>query len=93
MVPEKMQQSDKGQKTFKWDVWKENPGIWGKADFVINGFVDHINTTKDTTDYLWHTTRFVSVYKMVKNTNSTIKRIEKCLFIILPKHDMLILLL
>ncbi|KAK2445097.1 beta-galactosidase [Trifolium repens] len=56
MVPEKLQQSDKGQKTFKWDVWKENPGIWGKADFVINGFVDHINTTKDTTDYLWHTT-------------------------------------
>jgi hypothetical protein len=66
---EKLQQSDKGQKTFKWDVCKENPGIWGKADFVINGFVDHINTTKDTTDYLWHTTRFVSVYKMVKNTN------------------------
>ncbi|CAJ2641459.1 unnamed protein product [Trifolium pratense] len=56
MIPEKLQQSDKGQKTFKWDVWKENPGIWGKADFVINGFVDHINTTKDTTDYLWHTT-------------------------------------
>ncbi|XP_045822124.1 beta-galactosidase 10-like [Trifolium pratense] len=56
MIPEKLQQSDKGQKTFKWDVWKENPGIWGKPDFVINGFVDHINTTKDTTDYLWHTT-------------------------------------
>jgi hypothetical protein len=69
MVPEKLQQSDKGQKTFKWDVWKENPGIWGKADFVINGFVDHINTTKDTTDYLWHTTRFVSLFIMVKNTN------------------------
>ncbi|GAU19559.1 hypothetical protein TSUD_303720 [Trifolium subterraneum] len=56
MIPEKLQQSDKGQKTFKWDVWKENPGIWGKADFAVNGFVDHINTTKDTTDYLWHTT-------------------------------------
>ncbi|AES72931.1 beta-galactosidase [Medicago truncatula] len=56
MIPEHLQQSDKGQKTLKWDVFKENPGIWGKADFVKNGFVDHINTTKDTTDYLWHTT-------------------------------------
>ncbi|XP_061360009.1 beta-galactosidase 10 [Gastrolobium bilobum] len=56
MVPENLQQSDKSVKTFKWGVLKEKAGIWGKADLVKNGFVDHINTTKDTTDYLWHTT-------------------------------------
>lgn len=45
--------------TLKWEVFVEKAGIWDQADFVKNGFVDHINTTKDTTDYLWYTTRFV----------------------------------
>ncbi|KAG5035864.1 hypothetical protein JHK87_010774 [Glycine soja] len=52
MIPESLQQSDKGVNSLKWDIVKEKPGIWGKADFVKNGFVDLINTTKDTTDYL-----------------------------------------
>ncbi|KAL2347189.1 hypothetical protein Fmac_001189 [Flemingia macrophylla] len=56
MIPESLQQSDKGVNSFKWGTVKENPGIWGKPDFVKNGFVDLINTIKDTTDYLWHTT-------------------------------------
>ncbi|KAJ0603264.1 putative beta-galactosidase [Helianthus annuus] len=50
MVPEKLQPN--------WEIYVEKSGIWGEADFTRNGFVDHINTTKDTTDYLWHTTRF-----------------------------------
>ncbi|KAI7757809.1 hypothetical protein M8C21_029185 [Ambrosia artemisiifolia] len=49
MVPEKLQTN--------WEIFVEKAGIWGEADFTRNGFVDHINTTKDTTDYLWHTTR------------------------------------
>ncbi|KAI9114456.1 hypothetical protein K1719_014684 [Acacia pycnantha] len=56
MVPEKLQQSHGSVETLKWEIFKENAGIWGNADLVKNGFVDHINTTKDTTDYLWHTT-------------------------------------
>lgn len=60
MVPEKLQLSeaspDKGPKALKWEVFREIAGIWGEADFVKSGFVDHINTTKDTTDYLWYTT-------------------------------------
>lgn len=63
MVPEKLQPSvasqGKGLKTLKWEVFKEKAGIWGEADFVKNELVDHINTTKDTTDYLWYTTRLV----------------------------------
>ncbi|ERN18154.1 hypothetical protein AMTR_s00054p00133410 [Amborella trichopoda] len=43
----------------KWDIFQEKVGVWGYHDFVVNGFVDHINTTKDSTDYLWCTT---SVY-------------------------------
>ncbi|CAL5368849.1 unnamed protein product [Camellia sinensis] len=59
MVPEDLQPSsvNKDLKGLQWEVFVEKAGIWGEADFVKNGFVDHINTTKDTTDYLWYTTR------------------------------------
>ncbi|GMP26545.1 hypothetical protein CsSME_00002943 [Camellia sinensis var. sinensis] len=58
MVPEDLQPSsvNKDLKGLQWEVFVEKAGIWGEADFVKNGFVDHINTTKDTTDYLWYTT-------------------------------------
>lgn len=60
MVPEDLQppaaSPTEGVKTLKWEVFVEKPGIWGEADFIKNVFVDHINTTKDTTDYLWYTT-------------------------------------
>ncbi|CAK9153430.1 unnamed protein product [Ilex paraguariensis] len=63
MVPEDLQRSivspDEDLKSPEWGVFVEKAGIWGEADFVKNGFVDHINTTKDTTDYLWYTTRLV----------------------------------
>lgn len=54
-----MTSETKGLKGLKWEVFVEKAGIWGEADFVKFGFVDHINTTKFTTDYLWYTTRFV----------------------------------
>ncbi|GMN33171.1 hypothetical protein TIFTF001_004011 [Ficus carica] len=43
-------------KALKWEVFVEKAGIWERPDFVKKGFVDHINITKDTTDYLWYTT-------------------------------------
>ncbi|KAL0441221.1 UNVERIFIED_CONTAM: Beta-galactosidase 10 [Sesamum radiatum] len=46
----------KDLKGLQWNVFQEKAGIWGDADFTKNGLVDHINTTKDTTDYLWYTT-------------------------------------
>ncbi|KAK7282252.1 hypothetical protein RIF29_10887 [Crotalaria pallida] len=78
MIPAKLEQSDKGVGNFEWDVFKENIGIWGNADFVQNGFVDHINTTKDTTDYLWHTTSiFVGEDEwFLKNGNKPVLIIE-----------------
>lgn len=45
----------KDVKVSKWEVFVEKAGVWGDADFTHKGFVDHINTTKDTTDYLWYT--------------------------------------
>ncbi|XP_026445651.1 beta-galactosidase 10-like [Papaver somniferum] len=60
MAPENLQvSSDKKSGSLQWDIFTEKAGVWGAADFTKNGLVDHINTTKDTTDYLWYTT---SVY-------------------------------
>ncbi|KAM0862872.1 hypothetical protein ACQ4PT_044966 [Festuca glaucescens] len=54
MVPETLQASQADP----WSIFTETIGIWDKKDFIQNGFVDHINTTKDSTDYLWYTTSF-----------------------------------
>lgn len=63
MASEKLQPSvtsaENNSNALNWEVFVEKAGIWDKDDFVKNGLVDHINTTKDTTDYLWYTTRFV----------------------------------
>ncbi|KAM7493481.1 hypothetical protein LguiB_028090 [Lonicera macranthoides] len=60
MVQEDLQPSaispNKDLKALQWEVFVERAGVWGEANFVKKGFVDHINTTKDTTDYLWYTT-------------------------------------
>ncbi|XP_022843486.1 beta-galactosidase 10 [Olea europaea var. sylvestris] len=60
MIPTDLQPStnlpNKDLKGLQWDVFVEKAGIWADANFSINGLVDHINTTKDTTDYLWYTT-------------------------------------
>ncbi|WVZ18083.1 hypothetical protein V8G54_005405 [Vigna mungo] len=53
MIPRSLQQSNIGVNSLIWVIVKEKPGIWGTTDFVKNGFVDFINTTKDTTDYLY----------------------------------------
>lgn len=67
MVQENLQPSsasvDGDIKGLQWEIFVEKAGIWGEADLVRNGFVDHINTTKDTSDYLWYTTRLVSQKK------------------------------
>jgi len=61
MVPEILETSrtspQEGSRGIQWETFMEKAGVWGEADFVKNGFVDHINTTKDSTDYLWYTTR------------------------------------
>ncbi|CAN1802615.1 Beta-galactosidase 10 [Linum perenne] len=62
MVSEKLrpsvQSSKKDSDSPNWEVFVEKAGIWGEADLVKNGLDDHINTTKDASDYLWYTTSF-----------------------------------
>lgn len=63
MIPSDLKSSSllpaKDFKGLSWEVFEEKAGIWGNTDFTSNGFIDHINTTKDTTDYLWYTTSFL----------------------------------
>lgn len=59
LMPSPSMSENEGLEALKWEVFVEKAGIWGKADFVQNGLVDHINTTKYTTDYLWYTTRLI----------------------------------
>ncbi|KAM0946343.1 putative beta-galactosidase [Dioscorea sansibarensis] len=60
MVPENLQATMKSPSKFsgdlQWDIFSEKTGIWEEPDFVKEALVDHINTTKDSTDYLWYTT-------------------------------------
>ncbi|XP_020572692.1 beta-galactosidase 3 isoform X2 [Phalaenopsis equestris] len=62
MVPESLVASKTNQgkdsKGLQWHIYKEKTGTAENADFVRHGFADHLNTTKDTTDYLWYSTRF-----------------------------------
>lgn len=61
-----------------WEVYQEKAMIWGQANFTSNGFVDHINTTKDTTDYLWYTTSFLvdENEECLRNGSSTMLLVE-----------------
>lgn len=38
-----------------WESFKEQIGVSGDDYFKAVGLLEHINTTKDTTDYLWYT--------------------------------------
>ncbi|KAG6534969.1 hypothetical protein ZIOFF_008883 [Zingiber officinale] len=53
MVPENLKvYSNSSFGSGAWQVYMEKVGLWDKPDFVLFGLEDHINITKDTTDYL-----------------------------------------
>ncbi|KAJ4954849.1 hypothetical protein NE237_011632 [Protea cynaroides] len=39
-----------------WKALKEPVGVWGDS-FTVQGLWEHLNVTKDTSDYLWYITR------------------------------------
>ncbi|KAL6191274.1 hypothetical protein ACLB2K_037665 [Fragaria x ananassa] len=47
--------------TKPWMTVEEPIGIWSENKFTVPGILEHLNVTKDHSDYLWHLTRiFVS---------------------------------
>lgn len=42
-----------------WEFVKEPIGVWSHRNFTHQGILEHLNVTKDQSDYLWYTTRSV----------------------------------
>ncbi|XP_020247080.1 beta-galactosidase 15 isoform X3 [Asparagus officinalis] len=40
-----------------WMTFKESIGAWSANNFTSQGILEHLNMTKDTSDYLWYMTR------------------------------------
>ncbi|XP_077228224.1 beta galactosidase 9 isoform X2 [Tasmannia lanceolata] len=40
-----------------WMTFKEPIGAWGDNNFTAQGILEHLNVTKDTSDYLWYIIR------------------------------------
>ncbi|KAL9162131.1 hypothetical protein ABFS82_07G069100 [Erythranthe guttata] len=40
-----------------WNHFKEPIGVWSDSNFTYQGILEHLNVTKDQSDYLWYTTR------------------------------------
>ena len=44
--------------TRSWTTIKEPIGVWSPSNFTVEGILEHLNVTKDLSDYLWHFTRY-----------------------------------
>lgn len=40
-----------------WMTVKEPIGVWSESAFTVQGILEHLNVTKDYSDYLWYITR------------------------------------
>ncbi|KAH6832659.1 beta galactosidase 9 [Perilla frutescens var. hirtella] len=40
-----------------WEFVKEPIGVWSASNFTYQGILEHLNVTKDKSDYLWYATR------------------------------------
>lgn len=45
--------------TKSWMTVKEPIGVWSENNFTVQGILEHLNVTKDQSDYLWHITRYI----------------------------------
>lgn len=48
--------------TKPWMTVEEPIGIWSENKFTVPGILEHLNVTKDHSDYLWHLTRYRLYY-------------------------------
>ncbi|KAG7028750.1 Beta-galactosidase 9 [Cucurbita argyrosperma subsp. argyrosperma] len=52
-----MGQNDLSTSFSSWMTVKEPVGIWSDKSFTVKGILEHLNVTKDSSDYLWYFTR------------------------------------
>ncbi|ESR34187.1 Beta-galactosidase 9 [Citrus sinensis] len=57
-VPQQSMIESKLSSTSKsWMTVKEPIGVWSENNFTVQGILEHLNVTKDYSDYLWHITK------------------------------------
>ncbi|XP_010522389.1 PREDICTED: beta-galactosidase 9 [Tarenaya hassleriana] len=54
-----MNEDDVSNISKSWMALKEPIGIWNENNFTFQGLLEHLNVTKDSSDYLWHKTRIL----------------------------------
>ena len=52
-----MHRNDTSHMSNSWMIIKEPIGVWSKNSFTVQGILEHLNVTKDESDYLWYSTR------------------------------------
>lgn len=61
-VPQQSMIESKLSSTSKsWMTVKEPIGVWSENNFTVQGMLEHLNVTKDYSDYLWHITQYVII--------------------------------
>lgn len=60
-----------------WSWYKEKAGIWGNSSFVKSSLLEQINTTKDTSDFLWYTTSLNMDGKIEHNQTKEVRLVVK----------------
>ncbi|KAK9287776.1 hypothetical protein L1049_016216 [Liquidambar formosana] len=56
-VPRPIIQNEVPSVSKSWMTVKEPIGVWGENNFTVQGILEHLNVTKDSSDYLWYITR------------------------------------
>ncbi|XP_057959150.1 beta-galactosidase 9 [Malania oleifera] len=57
-VPQQLQiQKESSCISRTWMTVKEPIDLWSENNFTVHGILEHLNVTKDHSDYLWHFTR------------------------------------
>lgn len=57
MHREKMTGNNGSYVANSWLTATEPIGIWSDDNFTVQGILEHLNVTKDLSDYLWYLTR------------------------------------
>lgn len=55
--PEMMKKNNGSFVAKSWLTVTEPVGIWSENNFTVQGILEHLNVTKDVSDYLWYLTR------------------------------------
>lgn len=57
LLPQFIVQNEDSPQSTSWLIAKEPITLWSEENFTVKGILEHLNVTKDESDYLWYFTR------------------------------------